>query len=217
MVNAFKVCVFCSLTMLACAFPLIGCVANDIPGNSGSAVTDVEIGKRGPVTGVGVGGADIARMTNIMAKDILSNPRIISAGAKSVPRVVIDSKYFINEGSQPINRNLITQRLLVELNRAAQGRLLFVGRRHAAMVEGEREIKRAGVVDQGSQSFASRPLGADFRLAGTFGTLDAASSSGAIQRYSQIVFELVDLQTSEVSWTNIYEIERAAVQDIVYR
>lgn len=67
-------------------------------------------------------------------------------------------------------------------------------------------------------NYDDNPLGADFRLAGTFATLDAFEArNGMQQRYTQIVFELIDVRTTIVIWTGIYEIERAGADDIVYR
>jgi hypothetical protein len=96
--------------------------------------------------------------------------------------------------------------------------LQFVGRRHAGMVAEERELKREGVTDTGSRKLTKAQLGADYRLAGTFTTLDQVQArTGLQQRYSQLVFELVDLESGEIIWTNLYEVERAAADDVVYR
>lgn len=194
------------------------CASSPGPANpAGQGVQEIAVGSRGPVEGVGVGGRDIASMTNQMARDILSSRGVMGDGGQP-PRVIIDSQYFKIDGSQPMNRNLISQRLLVELNRAAAGRLLFVGRRHAAMVAAERDLKRDGVTDSGSKPMTKAQLGADYRLAGTFSTLDSVQAkSGMQQRYSQFVFELVDVETSNIVWTGIYEVERAGADDVVYR
>lgn len=199
------------------ALALMGACATGSPGDAGRAATEVSLGSRGPVQGVGIGGGDIVSMTQRMARDMLVSPSVTgSSGAP--PRVIIDAQYFRIEGSQPLNRNAITQRLLTELNRAAGGRLVFVGRRHAGMVAEERELKREGVTDAGSRKLIKVQLGADYRLAGTFSTLDQVQArTGLQQRYNQLVFELVDLESSEIVWTGIYEVERAATDDVVYR
>lgn len=196
-------------------FAIVGAAQSS--SDAGSAVTEIGVGSRGPVQGIGIEGRDIAAMTNTMAREILNAKSVVGDGT-SVPRVIVDSQYFRIEGSQPMNRNLISQRLLVELNRAAAGRIQFVGRRHAAMVAEERELKREGVTDPGTLKPRKAQLGADFRLAGTFSTLDQVQAkTGKMQRYSQLVFELVDLESSEVVWTGLYEVERAAADDVVYR
>ena len=42
-------------------------------------------------------------------------------------------------------------------------------------------------------------------------------SNGMVQRYNQIVFEMVDLERGTIVWSGIYEFARAAQDDIVYR
>jgi hypothetical protein len=98
--------------------------------------------------GVGIEGNDIVSMTDQMMRDILANQ--LFAALASAPRVIVDSAYFVNEGSTPINKNLITDRLRVELSRAAAGRMLFVARESIRAVESEKELKREGVVDSGT-------------------------------------------------------------------
>ena len=41
--------------------------------------------------------------------------------------------------------------------------------------------------------------------------------SGVIQRYNQIAFELVDAETGGVVWSGMYEFQRAAADDVIYR
>jgi hypothetical protein len=62
----------------------------------------------------------------------------------------VDGEFFHNESAQAINKNLITDRLRIGLNRAARGRMVFVGRHYAGMVQQERDLKRQGVVDVGT-------------------------------------------------------------------
>ena len=192
-------------------------MASCATGGGGSGVVDVAPGSKAPAAGVGIEGRDIVSMTNTMARDIVANKRVVGDG-KTPPRVIIDAQYFRIEGSQPMNRNLISQRLLVELNRAAAGRLVFVGRRHAGMVADERDLKRDGVTDQASGRMTKAQMGADYRLAGSFSTMDQVqTNTGRQQRYNQLVFELVDLESGEIVWTGLYEVERSATDDVVYR
>jgi penicillin-binding protein activator len=212
---------FAVLLAMMSTLQLTSCATNQArhANPSGAAVPPVEVvlGRQGPVAGVGVEGRDIISMSDQMARDILASRQVVGAGGQP-PRVIIDAEYFRVEGSQPINKGLITQRLLVQLNRAAQGQLRFVGRRHAGMVAEERALKRDGQTDVGTKGLTKAQLGADYRLAGTFMTLDSRSNrTGMIQRYTQITFELIDLESSEQIWANQYEIERAAADDVIYR
>ena len=73
-------------------------------------------------------------------RDMLTNP--VLAGQTTPPRVIVDSQYFVNESTSRINTNSITDRLRVNLNRASNGRMVFVARQNVAMIEAERELKR---------------------------------------------------------------------------
>jgi penicillin-binding protein activator len=95
---------------------------------------------------------------------------------------------------------------------------LFVGRENVAAVESERRLKREGVTDQGSIRNTHATAGADFRLTGRIATSDAVDNrSGLTQRFTQITFELVDLEYGTIVWSNIYDYAKAAQDDIVYR
>jgi len=194
---------------------LAGCASTSIPNAAGSRVVDIDIRQSGPVAGVGIESHDIVSMTDQMMRDMLSSPGLTSGPA---PRVIVDATYFLNESSQRINKNIITDRLRVALNRSAAGRMSFVGRHYASMVAEERELKREGVVDTGTRELSQAQAGADFRLGGRINSLDSQSTaSGMQQRYTQITFEMVDLERGEIVWSGIYEFGRAGADDVVYR
>jgi penicillin-binding protein activator len=194
-----------------------GC-ATSPPNASGMATVQINPGIAGPVQGVGIEGHDIVSMSDQMMRDLLSTDRLGRAGQGKAPRVIVDAQYFSNDSSQPINRNLITDRLRVALNRSAGGRITFVGRQYAQAVEAERSLKRAGVTDVGTTGMTRATLGADYRLGGRVTSLDQKSArNGLIQRYTQITFEMFDLESGEIVWSGIYEIARAAADDVLYR
>ncbi|MBD8527211.1 penicillin-binding protein activator LpoB [Pseudomarimonas arenosa] len=199
------------------ALLLSACASAPVANPSGMRTVDVPVDSKGPVQGVGIEGADIVAMTNQMARDLMANPTV--AGRSTAPRVIIDSQYFTNDGMQRINKNAITDRLRVELNRASAGRMVFVGRQGVtAMVEEERALKREGVTDSGTVGMARAQFGGDYRLAGRISSLDSRDPrTGVIQRYTQITFQLVDLETAELVWENIYEFQRASADDVIYR
>jgi hypothetical protein len=183
---------------------------------AGTATIELDPQTRGPVAGVGIEGQDIVSMTDQMMRDMLSSPALVSAATP--PQVIIDSEFFYNESSQALNKNAITDRLRVELNRAARGRLLFVGRHHAGMVAQERDLKRQGVVDIATTGLTEAQAGGDYRLGGRIVSIDQRNTrSGMIQRYNQISFEMIDLERGTIIWSGLYEFARAGQDDIVYR
>jgi PBP1b-binding outer membrane lipoprotein LpoB len=86
------------------------------------------------------------------------------------------------------------------------------------MVSDERDLKRSGVTDIGTIGLTKAQAGADYRLRGRISSLDAYDrKSGISQRYNQITFELIDLESSSIVWTNMYEFSKAGSDDAVYR
>lgn len=182
--------------------------------NGGSV--ELDPGMKGPVQGVGIESRDLLAMSDQMVRDILATPDIVAR--QVAPRIIVDSRYFTNESTQRINKNLITDRLRTNLNRSSDGRMVFIARQNAAMIEEERALKREGVTDVGTTGLTRAQFGADFRLAGNIASQDARDPrTGVMQRFTQITFELVDLESGAIIWSNSYEIARAAVDDIVYR
>lgn len=173
-------------------------------------------GTPGPMRGVGIESQDIVSMTDRMMRDILANPTLASRTPPA--RVIVDAEYFRNEGSSPINKNILTDRLRVNLNRAANERMIFVGRIYVEPVEKERELKDQGVVDQGTIPQAPATMGADYRLVGRITTLDSIDpSTGMTSRYHHITFEMVNLETAQIVWSGAYEFKKLAQNDIIYR
>jgi hypothetical protein len=86
------------------------------------------------------------------------------------------------------------------------------------MVAQERDMKRQGETDAGTLKQARATAGADYRLVGRINSLDARSAqSGMVERYTQITFELIDLETSLSVWSNLYEFKKGGQDDAIYR
>ena len=204
-----------ALAVVAVSALLAGCQSTG-ENVSGMRVVELDPGTRGPVAGVGIEGQDIVSMTDRMMRDMMSNPTL--AAAQRPPQIIVDGEFFENESAQRLNKNAITDRLRVGLNRNAQGRMVFVGRHYAGMVAQERDLKRQGVVDQATTGLTKAQAGGDYRLGGRISSVDSRNpSNGMVQRYNQIVFEMVDLERGTIVWSGIYEFARAAQDDIVYR
>lgn len=198
---------------------IAGCASapyNPANNTAGRATLYEDVRSSGRVQGVGIESQDIASMTDKMMRDMLANPML--AGRSPSPRIIVDSEYFRNESSSRINKNLITDRLRIDLNRAANGRMVFVGRHFSDMVAKERDLKRSGMVDGGTIRSTQAQAGGDFRLGGRIASLDALDpNSGTQSRYQQITFEMVDLELGTIVWSGIYEMKKSAQNDIIYR
>lgn len=205
------------LAIAAVALLLSGCATSNLDNSAGRRTVYQDVATSSPtVAGVGVESQDVVSMTERMMRDILATPAI--AGRATAPRIVIDSANFSNDSSSRINKNVITDRLRIELSRAAQGRLVFVGSEYANMIARDREAKRSGQTDGGTIRSTKAQAGVDFRMVGRINSLDAASrSTGTVSRYHQITFELIDTELGTIVWANIYEFKKEAQDDILYR
>lgn len=196
---------------------LSACATTGVNNSAGRATVYEDVRTSSSIVqGVGIESQDIVAVTDRMMRDMLANQLL--AGRSPAPRVIIDSQYFTNESSSRINKNMITDRLRIELQRAAQGRMVFIGREYSGMVEAERELKRSGVTDAGTIRSTRGTAGADFRLVGRITSADAVDSSSALtSRYQQISFEMIDLEYGTVVWGGLYEFKKTAQDDIIYR
>ena len=207
-----------SICLCLMVFLICGCTTSyktRVDDTPGRPTTYEDIVTPGVVSGVGLESQDITSMTDKMMRDIMSVPQIVARSTP--PLVIMDDEHFKNESSSRLNKKLITNRLRVGLNRASQGRMYFVGREHAEVVEKERLLKREGVVTSGTLGTTPATAGADFRLTGTIASLDSVAQRGTISRYHQITFELVDLESGIIAWSGMYEFRKSAQDDIVYR
>jgi PBP1b-binding outer membrane lipoprotein LpoB len=167
----------------------------------------------GRVAGLGIEPQDINAMSDKMVRSMLSN--VALAGGRR-PRVIVDSADVSNESSMTMNANLLTDNLLSGLSASAAGRMTFLSRESAAMVERERRLKRDGVVDSGT--LPSAPVaGADYKLRVRITDQVATAQNGTRAKYFQVLFQMVDLETTEIVWTGIDQLRKSGQDDVVYR
>jgi penicillin-binding protein activator len=203
--------------VLASTLTLLGCAGKStVINEKGKASTYQNVDDNSNKTiGIGIESQDISSIVDKMLRDIVNAPQFNSS---KKPRIIIDSKYFNNQSSSRINKDMIVDKLLVNLNRAAQGRMFFLDRENLEMVVDERELKREGELSKGNLGNTDKILGADYRLTGKILSLDTLdNSSGEESRYHQIIFKLIDLETSAVVWSNMYEFKKASASNVVYR
>ncbi|WP_256926817.1 penicillin-binding protein activator LpoB [Sphingomonas sp. TZW2008] len=183
----------------------------------GTQAMELDPTSRGAIFGTGLESRDIDQMSDSVVRELMSRPDLV--GTSTPPRVVVDSEKFYNNSSQRIDRDMITSALRASLNRAAAGRIRFVSRESMDIVMRERELKRTGIADEGTRGTTQGVSGVDYQLVGKLTSLDSRDGrSGLVQRRTQVVFELVDLETGDLPWTgNPYVILRASGDDVVYR
>lgn len=170
----------------------------------------------GDVRGVGTESQDIVAMSDQMVRDMLTVPVLMNAAKP--PRVLIDPDKFKNQSSEMIDKALITDRILVGLNRAAGGRVMFVSREDIQDVQNERALKDQGQVDVGTTGRTRAVAGVDYMLSGRISTRDAVDpGSGRHSRFTQILFKLVDVEYDTIVWSNIYEFKKEAGDNVIYR
>src|SRR4051812_46235935 len=190
-----------------------GCeTAQGVHNPSGVPVTEMRPDERGFVAGTGVESQDLVTVTDKMARSILGIPQIARAQAK--PVIVIDP--VVNDTRFPINKDLFTDRIRIELNKHAIDRVTFLARDRMKALERERDLKRSGQVTSSSDPNVVEFRGADFFLTGKLGGLTPRTSQGPGD-YILYSFQLISARTSEIVWEDSYEIKKQGLEDAAYR
>ncbi|QXQ05717.1 penicillin-binding protein activator LpoB [Sphingosinicellaceae bacterium] len=184
---------------------------------SGHEAVDLDPSSRGVVTGTGLESRDIVGMADRLVRDLLQRPDFVNTAKP--PRIIVDSSRLVNKSSQRLDTDMISDQLRAQLMRAAAGRIRFLSRENLQDVMDERELKRSGQVDVATKGMAHAVAGSDYKLTGRITSLDSRNNNtGMTQRAMQVVFEVIDLETSEsVYISEPYMILRAQGDDVVYR
>ena len=191
---------------------LAGCASSGVMNPSGTGVTEMRADEKGFVGGTGIESQDLVRVSDKIARGILSAPAI--ANAQTPPVVVLDP--VINETRFPINKNIFLDRIQAQLISKAAGRVTFLARERMQALEKEREMKRSGQVTASSDPRAQEFKGADYFLTGKLSGL-SSSSGGGVSDYILYTFQLIDARTGVIVWGGDDEIKKQAVADAVYR
>lgn len=196
----------------ASAALLTGCATSGVKNPSGTGVTEMRADEKGFVAGTGVESQDLVRVSDKIARGILSAPAI--ANAATPPVVVLDP--VLNETRFPINKNIFLDRIQANLLSKAAGKVTFMARERMATLEREREAKRAGQVTSSSDPRVQEFKGADYFLTGKLSGL-STSSGGGVSDYILYTFQLINARTGEIVWGGDDEIKKQGVADAVYR
>jgi len=200
---------FAGLTMAAL---LAGCASSGVKNPSGTPVTELRADEKGTVGGTGVESQDLVRVSDKIARGILSAPQI--ANAQTPPVIVLDP--VLNETRFPVNKNIFLDRIQMQLISKAAGKVTFIARERLATLEREREMKRTGQVTSSSDARVQEFKGADFFLTGKLSGLSTASA-GAVSDYILYSFQLIDARTGAIVWGDSDEIKKQGRVDAVYR
>jgi PBP1b-binding outer membrane lipoprotein LpoB len=178
-------------------------------------VQDLDPNAKAENDGIGIASRDISAISDQIVRDLLSYPEIVDRPLP--PRIIIQGADLKNLSMQRFQRDMLTDALRSQLNRASRGKLRFISRESAMLVEQERAMKEEGFVDGGVTDPNRMRRGADYQMIGKITSIDTRNvDSGTTQRRTQILFELVDLTTADIVWTGEpYVFLRATDMDIV--
>jgi penicillin-binding protein activator len=191
---------------------LTGCATSGVKNPSGTRVTEMRADEKGFVGGTGVESQDLVRVSDKIARGILSAPAI--ANASTPPVVVLEP--VLNETRFPVNKNIFLDRIQSQLISKAAGRVQFMARERMAALEREREMKRSGQLTSSSDARVQEFKGADYFLTGKLSGL-STSSRGGVSDYILYTFQLIDARTGVIVWGGDDEIKKQGVADAVYR
>ncbi|MEI6632749.1 MAG: penicillin-binding protein activator LpoB [Chlamydiota bacterium] len=165
-----------------------------------------------PMAGTGPESQDLLAIADRMTQSLLRAP--VVAHAKEPPTVVLLS--FRNRSRFPINADIFLKKLRVQLNSAAAGRIIFLGRERMDDVLSERRAKRSGLASASPEKRHNLPAGADYFLSGSIDGLAKNSAYGR-EDYLLYIYQLIDAESSAVVWEDQFEIKRVGLDDAVYR
>lgn len=159
--------------------------------------------------GTGIESTDILTASRKMAISILEVPEIMKA--KGTPRIALlpvkNNTRFI------INKDIFTQKIRIELNKNATGKVRFLARDRMDDILKEREAKRKNLVTASKEGDL---YGVDFYLTGELTGLSKAVSNNRSD-YILMSFQLIDAETSDIVWEDSYEVKRVGEAGVVYQ
>lgn len=200
------------VSVAGCAFLGGGCASSGVIKPSGAMPVEMRPDERGFVAGTGVESQDLVMVTDKMARSILAVPEIHRF--QGTPRIVLDP--VLNETRFPINKDMFLDRIRIQLNSKAQGRVRFLARERMAALEKERSMKQSGAVTSTSDPNVQEFKGGDFFLTGKLQGLTTRTSRGTSD-YILYSFQLIDARTSDIVWEDSAEIKKQGLEDAAYR
>lgn len=165
------------------------------------------------VTGTGLQSMDIRTMATRMAADIKEYGILAPSGDGARASFYIYE--MVNDSSDTIDKTLILTKLRTNLFKAFRGKVKILDRSPSAndLVDAERRMKERGQV---SGENTRKVAGSDYVLKGTMKSRDRIAGK-LKSSYILVTFELTDLVTSELVWTNDYEMKTESEKSVINR
>jgi hypothetical protein len=152
---------------------------------------------------------EVTRATDSIVDEILR--RLPRQEGKHAPVIMVDDERFAVQGIEPAEKEQVIDRLRRELNRAANGRLTFVGRHYMDILQQEQELARqTGKVGQAG---ALEPV--DYRLTGSISLgLSPPAQGTEPSSFYQVSLKMTKVAAEatdgESLWEGTYPIRRFA-------
>ena len=165
------------------------------------------------VTGTGLQSMDIRTMASRMAADIKEWGVLAPTSDGKLASFFIYE--MVNESSDTINKMLVLTKLRTELFKAFRGRIDILDRSPSAtdLSNAEQRMKQRGEVTGANNK---KVFGSDFVLKGRMMSRDR--QAGKLKSsYILVTFELTDLATQKLVWTNDYEMKTESERSVINR
>jgi PBP1b-binding outer membrane lipoprotein LpoB len=178
-------------------------------------VRDTRVNPDAPdsVTGTGLQSQDIRTIAQQMASDIKATG--VLAPGRDGERASFFIAPLVNESSDTINTALIPTTIRTEVARAFGRTVRIIDRAPEAndLVDAERRMKERGQV---SGTNDRKVAGSDFVLKGRMQSRDR--QAGKLKSsFIVVTLEITDLVTSELVWTNDYQMKTESEKSVINR
>ena len=194
-------------------FVTVGLIGLLLTACAGTRDTRVDPDAPDTVTGTGLQSMDIRTMADQMAADIKADG--ILAPSREGERASFYIYEIKNDSSDVIDKELILTKLRTNLFQAFKRQVQIIDRSPSGndLVDAERRMKERGQV---SGTNDRKVAGSDFVLKGTMKSRDR--QAGRLKSsYILVTFELTDLVTGELVWTNDYEMKTESEKSVINR
>lgn len=168
-----------------------------------------------PVGGAVLRSDDIRTMVDAMSRDIVASG--ILKSNDPTQRTSFHMLSLRNDSGDPMDKELILTQIRTSLHQKLGRQVMILDRSKESLetIRAEREAKRTRAVSQ-NPNMAGAVAGSDYVLKGTI--KDRVIQSGARKSvYYVVTFELTDLETGELAWTNDYEAKFGSEKSVISR